>query len=79
MGGSHLLKLKSSYIDLIYETFPEYDWLPWKFEVCPKNFWHDVKNVRRFMDWAGKQLNVQELSDWYNVSFMVLFFSSTNS
>ena len=49
------------------EVYPEYDWLPWKFEKCPKKYWHDVKNERKFMDWAGKELNVKEMSDWYNL------------
>ncbi len=56
---------------MLNEVFPEYDWLPWKFERCPKGYWNDIKNVRKFMDWAGKELNVKEMSDWYRVSYMV--------
>ena len=50
------------------EAYPEYDWLPWQFEQCPQHYWSDIKNVRKFMEWAGKQLNVKEISDWYKVS-----------
>jgi hypothetical protein len=52
--------------------YPDYKWLPWKFDVCPRNFWEDMKNQKWFVDWASKQLNIQEFSDWYNVTFKVL-------
>ena len=66
-----MLNLSSSYIDLLAQVYPEYDWLPWRFEQCPRFYWHDMHNVRKFMQWAGKQLNVKEMSDWYNVSTVV--------
>ena len=52
-------------------VYPEHKWLPWKFETCPRNFWADIKNQREFMDWAGKELKLQDMSDWYNVTFYV--------
>jgi hypothetical protein len=57
--------------ELLSALYPEHDWLPWKFDKCPRNFWDNVNNQRKFMDWAGKQLNVKEMSDWYNVSVKV--------
>jgi hypothetical protein len=48
--------------------YPEYEWLPWKFDMCPNNFWEDVKNQKRFLDWAGKELKIKEMSDWYKIS-----------
>jgi hypothetical protein len=53
---------------LLSGVYSEYEWLPWKFERCPRNFWEDVNNQRRFMEWAGKQLNIKEMSDWYKVT-----------
>jgi hypothetical protein len=53
---------------LLSEVYPEYDWLPWKFVNTPHNIWEDMKNQRKFMDWASKELNVNNISDWYNVS-----------
>jgi hypothetical protein len=52
-------------------VYPEYEWLPWKFKICPKNYWEDVNNQRRFMEWSARQLNIKEMSDWYNVSLKV--------
>ena len=54
-------------------VYPEYDWLPWRFVKCTQQFWGDVKNQRKFMDWAGKELNVQDMSDWYKVTTEVNF------
>ena len=67
MSTNHLVNLKTSYIDVLLEAYPEYDWLPWKFEKLPKYYWNNINNVRKFMDWAGKELNVKEMSDWYKV------------
>jgi hypothetical protein len=52
-------------------VYPDYNWLPWKFGKCPANYWDDVKNQRKFMDWAAKELNIKDMSDWYNVSINV--------
>jgi hypothetical protein len=27
-----------------------------------------MKNQRKFMEWAGKQFNVKEMSDWYKIT-----------
>jgi hypothetical protein len=48
-------------------VYPDYNWLPWKFSKCPNKFWDDVKNQRKFMDWAAEQLNVNKMTDWQNV------------
>jgi hypothetical protein len=73
IGGADLLanKCNNSLSLLLSKVYPEYEWLPWKFVKCPQNFWNDVKNQRQFMDWAAKELKVNELSDWYNVSLKV--------
>jgi hypothetical protein len=52
-------------------VFPTYEWLPWKFASIPKNYWDDVNNQIKFINWAGKELKIKEMSDWYNVSYKV--------
>jgi hypothetical protein len=49
-------------------VFSEQEWLPWKFTVSPNGYWDDLKNHRKFLDWAEKQLNIKEKSDWYKIS-----------
>jgi hypothetical protein len=72
-GAASILNNKhhSSPSSLLSTVYPDYDWLPWKFYTCPRHYWEDIKNQRKFMDWVGKQLSVQDMSDWYNVSFKV--------
>jgi hypothetical protein len=53
-------------------VYPGYDWLPWEFGRCPQNYWDEMKNQRKFMDWAGKQLKIKEMSDWYEVGIKVI-------
>ena len=71
MGGGRLLILYSSLFKLVSTFHPEFDWLPWKFNTCPRNFWDDLQNQRKFMEWAGKELKINEMKDWYNVSNQV--------
>ena len=61
---------------LLKHVYFEYEWLPWKFEACPRNYWDKVENQRKFMDWAGKELKIKEMSDWYKISSTVKKFST---
>jgi hypothetical protein len=72
-GGRNLLdKYDWSPSLLLSNVYKEHEWLPWKFAVCPQNFWDDKINQKKFLDWLGKQLKIKHLSDWYNVSLKVL-------
>ena len=70
VGGSSLVshKYNNSLISLLSTLYPEYEWLPWKFKLCPKNFWNNEKNKLWFMNWAGKQLGIKDLNDWNKIS-----------
>jgi hypothetical protein len=73
LGGNSLLKKYNGSTSLLLSAiYPEYEWLPWKFDRCPVSFWDDVNNQRKFVDWAEKQLNIQEMSDWYKITAKVL-------
>jgi hypothetical protein len=52
--------------------YPEKEWLPWKFVSCPLEYWNDVNNQTKFVEWAAKQLKIKEMSDWYNVTLKVV-------
>jgi hypothetical protein len=45
---------------------------PWTFGKCPNKFWDDMKNQKQFVDWTAKQLNIDQMSDWYNISSKVI-------
>ena len=56
---------------MLSQVYPDYEWLPWKFDTVPRNFWLDVNNQRKFLEWAGKELKIKDMSDWYNVTWAV--------
>jgi hypothetical protein len=53
--------------ELLSAVYPEQEWLPWKFDWISQTYWEDINNQRKFLEWAGKQLNIKEMSDWYKV------------
>lgn len=62
---------KESIAKMVTSVYSEYEWLPWKFRACPRNFWNDVNNQRKFMEWAGKELGIKSMEDWYKVKHKV--------
>ena len=65
----------SSPIQFLTSVYPDFNWLPWKFERCPRNFWDDISNQLKFIHWAANDLKIKEMSDWYNITNEVYFFS----
>ena len=57
----------NSHIELIKNAYPNYKWLPWKFNHVPKGFWNDTNNVKEYMNWLSEQLNIKTMEDWYKV------------
>ncbi len=73
MGGGGLLKIYEGSLPLLLTTvYPNYDWLMWRFERCPKDFLEKVENQRKFVNWASKQLKINILDDWYKISKQVI-------
>ena len=61
----------SSLAHLLSVVYPDYNWLPWKFSATPKNYWSEPENQRKFIEWAGKQLKIKDMSDWYTKTYEV--------
>ena len=55
-------------IKLITSVYPNYKWLPWKFNQTPKGFWNDENNIKEYMNWLSEQLNIKTMEDWYKIS-----------
>ena len=68
--GNSLIKYnnKRSHIDLITSSYPNYQWLPWKFNHTPKGFWSNYNNVKLYMNWLSEKLNIKSMEDWYKVT-----------
>ena len=72
MGGSSFLQVyDDSLAKFLSAVYPDYDWLPWQFDKCPQKFYGDPINDKKFMEWAGKELKIKDMSDWYKVSTKV--------
>ena len=52
--------------------YPEYEWLPWKFEYGIRKFWAKEENKRMFVNYVEKELGIKESSDWYKVTMQAL-------
>ena len=77
LGGKALLNQPGNSIPTILSVvYPEHEWLPWKFDSCPRHFWTVPANQRKFMDWAAKELNIKDMSDWYNITYQVYYIPS---
>ena len=71
LGGGPLLNNNKSIFELVSKYVPEYPWIPWKFRRIPPNFWNDLSNQRKFLESIAKDLNVNKIEDWYNVTVKV--------
>jgi hypothetical protein len=79
-GGSRLLHKERSVHKILKNIFPQFSWLPWKFQVLPMGFWKDPKQVQSYVDYLKEQLNIQvenalicclcvkNMEDWYKVT-----------
>ena len=70
LGGGSLLNLYDKSISKVLKNvFPQYSW---NLATNSRNFWGDSNNHRKWMDWAGNELKIKEMSDWYKVSVKVI-------
>jgi hypothetical protein len=72
IGGSGLLKIyNNSLIKMLSNILPELSWEKWKFTYS-KHKW-DQNTAKQFLEMAGKQLGIKQLSDWYTMKPTVSF------
>ncbi len=68
-GGNLLGKyFHNSPIRILRHVFPEYEWLPWLFNMAPLHTWNDDSTIKSYMIWLGQKLNYNKMEDWYNIS-----------
>jgi hypothetical protein len=60
------------YGDSLYKAlktiYPEVDWIPWKFSHVPHGFWSNFENQKKFIESIGKNLQINDLDEWYRIS-----------
>lgn len=67
-GLGLLKRYGDSHINLLMQMFPDYKWLPWRFNNVPINYWRSAENQRKYMDWLGEKLGFNSIEDWYSIS-----------
>jgi hypothetical protein len=56
-------------INSIIKYLPKYNLVEWKFDInVPTNFWNDINNQRRYMDWLLETLNYTKVKDLYKLT-----------
>lgn len=53
--------------DLLETAYPEFIWLPWKFDL-PKQYWDLKHNLRKAFDALASELGIRSQQDWYSIS-----------
>jgi hypothetical protein len=53
---------------VVQTIYPDYVWLPWKFDFVPNNFWKEHSNQKSYADWLGNELGYVKYEDWYDIT-----------
>src|SRR5688500_6532157 len=53
---------------MLQQMYPDFHFLPWKFQQSPPRFWSNVENHKAYLSWLEHQLNIINKEDWYNIS-----------
>ena len=70
-GGIALLDnlYHNSLIQAFEDVYPNHNWLEWKFsQNIPLNYWNNRTNQLKFLNELGKQLEFNQMNDWYNIT-----------
>ncbi|MCP4659821.1 MAG: hypothetical protein GY856_30835 [bacterium] len=71
-GHSLMLRYSSSPCLVIIASFPEHEWLEWRFYKVALGFWNNADNRRRYFEWLGKRLGFEKTEDWYSLPLEAL-------
>jgi hypothetical protein len=52
---------------MVKAVYPEHEWIPWKFDKVPANYWRDEANRNRYWEWLAKAVNVTAPEQWYEI------------
>lgn len=66
-GGGLLSTYNACLSQLFPCIFPENPWLVWRFSQLPRDFWSSVDNQKLFLEWMARDLQLNNLEDWYYV------------
>jgi hypothetical protein len=67
LGGPIMLRYKNLG-NALSVAFPEFPWIQGRFKYCSNHIWKNPKNVREFLDYCKKELDVVLPEDWCRIS-----------
>lgn len=79
--GAGLLRLyfDDNYIKMLQDSYPNFEWVMWRFAKVPESHWASLENQRAFFDYVGaKYLSISsadqngELHKWYDADWNML-------
>jgi hypothetical protein len=56
---------------MLKSTYPEHEWLPWKFRSAPKNLWNQATQ-RLFWIWLAEQKAFPSFEQWYALNVSIV-------
>lgn len=56
----------------LQNTFPEINWIPWKFHSVSPQYWDEVKHREQFFRWLGEKMEITDLAQWYKLPVRVV-------
>jgi hypothetical protein len=68
-----VLKYNSSPIQFLRDVFSQYEWLEWKLTNTTNGYWKIIENHTKFANWLGKELNFNNMEDWYNITYDIIY------
>jgi hypothetical protein len=67
-GGRVLLSMHNNDMaKALSAVYPEHKFDVWRFGTVPEGFWDSRENLKKFFDWAHKDLQLKTLDGWYRV------------
>jgi hypothetical protein len=73
LHGSSLLRMYDSAVHKVLQSvYPEFQFFPWLFTHTPDSYWDSAENQAAYFNWLAYELNINDPSDWYDVSSHVI-------
>jgi hypothetical protein len=72
-GHGIIHKYNDSPYLFVKTIFPEYEWKEWLFDVVSNNFWNNINNQLKYVEWLGKELGYKKHEDWYKITQKLIY------
>jgi hypothetical protein len=71
-GAGLLKRYNNTLTKALTSVYPNEEWHIFLFKQVPPGYWTKTQNIREYFDWLAEKLNLQQLDDWYRISFIEL-------